>query len=106
MRRPAKDRDRTFSGALRTVEAGPQSIALDGKDRVPLGRGDKADVTLENPMISRAHAEVRRDGARHVLADLGSTNGTFVNGERVTQASLKEGDRLGVGRVEFVVSRG
>jgi pSer/pThr/pTyr-binding forkhead associated (FHA) protein len=37
--------------------------------------------------------------------DLGSTNGTFVNGERVTRSSLKEGDKLGVGRVELVVSR-
>jgi pSer/pThr/pTyr-binding forkhead associated (FHA) protein len=37
--------------------------------------------------------------------DMESTNGTFVNGARVTRASLKEGDRLGVGRVELVVTR-
>jgi pSer/pThr/pTyr-binding forkhead associated (FHA) protein len=40
------------------------------------------------------------------VADLESTNGTFVNGQRVTEASLKEGDTLGVGRVELVVTRG
>jgi pSer/pThr/pTyr-binding forkhead associated (FHA) protein len=39
------------------------------------------------------------------VKDLDSTNGTFVNGARVTEAALNDGDRLGVGRVEFVVSR-
>jgi len=39
------------------------------------------------------------------VVDLESTNGTFVNGERVAQAILKNGDRLGVGKVEFLVSR-
>jgi hypothetical protein len=67
-----------------------------------LGRDNSADVVLDDPGISRQHTEIRvtSDGP-HLIAnirDLGSTNGTFVNGERVTSQRLKDGDRINVGR--------
>ncbi len=63
------------------------------------------EIVLADPEVSRRHAKVRSLDEALAIEDLGSTNGTFVNGQRVTRATLKEGDRLGVGRVELIVSR-
>lgn len=71
-----------------------------------LGRDDTADVILDDPGISRRHAEVRvtNDGPHQVahLRDLGSTNGTYVNGEQVDAAPLADGDRITVGRTSVI----
>jgi DNA-binding winged helix-turn-helix (wHTH) protein len=61
------------------------------------GRGEGSDVTLSGRDASRRHAEVRADGPLHVLQDLGSVNGSFVNGARVTQAPLQLGDVVRMG---------
>lgn len=70
-----------------------------------LGRDASADITLDDPGISRRHAEIRvtYDGPRLVISirDLGSTNGTYVNGERVESRRLTEGDRITVGRISL-----
>jgi pSer/pThr/pTyr-binding forkhead associated (FHA) protein len=71
-----------------------------------IGRSAGAEFTVEAAMVSRLHCRLTAGAAELEVVDLESTNGTFVNGTRVTKAALKEGDRLGVGRVEFVVSRG
>ena len=75
-----------------------------------LGRDDSADIILDDPGISRRHSEIRvtTDGP-HVVAnirDLGSTNGTFVNSERVTSQRLSDGDRITVGRTSVVYRAG
>ena len=71
-----------------------------------LGRDESADVILEDPGISRRHAEVRvtNDGPRQVahLRDLGSTNGTYVNGDKVDASPLADGDRITVGRTSAI----
>lgn len=62
-----------------------------------IGRLPECDVVLSDPATSRRHARiVRRDGG-FVLVDLGSTNGTFVNGEPVTERELRDGDRITLG---------
>jgi two-component system cell cycle response regulator len=66
-------------------------------DRSVLGRDDSADVRLLDDGISRAHAAVEREGGKLVLADLGSTNGTFCNGVRVGRCDLTDGDKIAVG---------
>ena len=71
-----------------------------------LGRDNTADVILDDPGISRQHTEIRvtSDGP-HLIAnirDLGSTNGTFVNGERITSQRLSDGDRVNVGRTSLI----
>ena len=63
------------------------------KDRVVLGRGDKVDLRLLDDGISREHAPLSRDGGQFVLEDLGSTNGTYCNGERVSGTSSPRGTR-------------
>jgi pSer/pThr/pTyr-binding forkhead associated (FHA) protein len=64
------------------------------KERVVLGRGDKADLRLIDDGISREHARIVRDGGQMFLEDLGSTNGTYRNGERVKREALAEGDKI------------
>lgn len=75
-----------------------------------LGRDDVADIILDDPGISRRHSELRvtTDGPRFVttIRDLGSTNGTYVNGERITSEHLEDGDRITVGRTSITFRGG
>lgn len=72
-----------------------------------LGRTARADFILDAPLVSRLHCRITADASDQlVVEDLGSTNGTLVNGERVDRAILRTGDRLTVGRVEFTVLPG
>jgi len=70
-----------------------------------IGRATRADFVLDAGMVSRLHCRLTAGAVELEVVDLGSTNGTFVNGARVARASLKDGDRLGIGRVELVISR-
>jgi pSer/pThr/pTyr-binding forkhead associated (FHA) protein len=62
-----------------------------------IGRSNDIDVALIEDMVSRRHARVLLQGDALVIEDLGSTNGTFVNGEKVRRARLKEGDKILIG---------
>ena len=76
-----------------------------GKPRTILGRGSDADLRIDDPGISRRHAEIvlRGDGA--TIRDLGSTNGTYVDGTRIEQAPLHEGTVLRLGSTTVVFRR-
>jgi hypothetical protein len=67
------------------------------KDVLTVGRLDTSDVSLADPGVSRQHAEVRREGDEWVVVDLGSTNGTVVNGKTVKRHRLSDGDRIAFG---------
>jgi len=71
-----------------------------------IGRGAGATIIVDAPLISRVHCRltVRDDGAVEVC-DLESTNGTWIDGQRITTATLHEGQVLRVGRVEFSLER-
>lgn len=70
---------------------------------IALGRALDADMRLEDEGVSRKHAAMRReDDGRVTLHDLGSTNGTFVNGARITRHELSDGDRIQVGSVTIL----
>jgi len=88
--------DRALLTVLAGLNAG-QVFTLD-RDETFIGRGRDADVGIDDVGISRRHARiVRTEGGRHVLEDLGSTNGVFVNGRKVERAELASGDRVQVG---------
>lgn len=70
-----------------------------------IGRAPRADFIVDAALVSRVHCQLTAGATDLEVVDLSSTNGTFVNGSRVERALLKTGDRLGVGKVEFVVSR-
>jgi pSer/pThr/pTyr-binding forkhead associated (FHA) protein len=70
-----------------------------------MGRAPRADFVVDAALVSRVHCRFTlKDTNELELEDLGSTNGTFVNGEKVTRATLSDGDTLTVGRVQFVVN--
>jgi len=73
--------------------------------RVVLGRSREAGVRIDDANVSRSHAEVARDGDGYWVVDLRSTNGTFLNEERVERAPLHDGDRITVGSTEVVFGR-
>jgi len=66
-----------------------------------IGRSDEADLTIHSRRISTLHAELVRTPAGHVLRDLGSTNGTFVNGKKITEHWLREGDVVHIAHREL-----
>jgi hypothetical protein len=65
--------------------------------RVVLGRSREADIVLQDPNVSRRHAELRREDGGWQIVDLGSTNGIKVNGRRVDSQPLRPGDQITVG---------
>jgi pSer/pThr/pTyr-binding forkhead associated (FHA) protein len=69
--------------------------------RIIIGRGDKADIRLNDTKASREHAELTKVGTQWVATDLGSQNGIMVNDRKVTQMQLNEGDKLIVGQTVF-----
>jgi pSer/pThr/pTyr-binding forkhead associated (FHA) protein len=64
---------------------------------IVVGRSSDLDMVLVEDMVSRRHAKIAYAGDQITIEDLGSTNGTFVNGEKVKKARLKEGDRVLIG---------
>ncbi|GAB4582036.1 MAG: DUF3662 and FHA domain-containing protein [Anaerolineales bacterium] len=69
---------------------------------ITLGRQWDADLILDDPRVSRLHAQIRMVDGRFVVFDLGSTGGTFVNGQRVQQRVLFRGDVLSLAGVELI----
>lgn len=65
------------------------------RDNVIIGREEDCDIVLPSRQVSRNHARIRRSGGRHILEDLGSKNGTFVNGQELTEPyTLQDGDEI------------
>lgn len=75
-------------------------------DIVRVGRHPKSDIFLDDVTVSRRHAEVRRDGSRYWVRDVGSLNGTYVNRERADDRELLEGDELQIGKFKLVFVHG
>ena len=73
-------------------------VLLD-RDWLVIGRGRGADVVLAEVTISRAHAAIGFDAGNFYVQDLGSTNGTMVNGARAEKQVLKDGDEVRMGRL-------
>ncbi|VAX17973.1 hypothetical protein MNBD_NITROSPINAE04-783 [hydrothermal vent metagenome] len=86
------------------------SLTISSKDKVLkeveikktlfVGR-EKGDIILKNPAVSARHFKLEKLGARFIIHDLNSTNGTIVNGEKVTTKELRSGDQIVVGQFVF-----
>ena len=96
------------AAAAAAPSAAPASLSVDGathqlaKERILIGRSKDCDIRLEDPNVSRRHAEVRREGETYWVVDLDSTNGVVVNGHRLKRAQLTEGDRITLGSTDMV----
>lgn len=75
-------------------------------NRLIMGRSSTSDIVLDDINASRSHAELRFEPQGiWVITDLGSTNGTLVNGQRITSKNLAEGDRISIGMTDFVFTQ-
>lgn len=73
---------------------------------IRIGRGESMDVVIDNVSVSRRQAEIRDEGGKWVVRDLGSANGTFVNGERLTaERALRPGDEVSFGKFSIFFER-
>jgi pSer/pThr/pTyr-binding forkhead associated (FHA) protein len=97
---------------LITFEDGKNGVRfpLNG-DMIGIGRGADNDIVIDDELVSKAHAVIERQKLEsgddlycYMLRDLGSTNGTFVNGEAVQQATLWNGDLIRLGMRFFTFS--
>lgn len=95
--------------ALLVVRRGPNAGArfLLDADVTTVGRHPEADIFLDDVTVSRRHSEFLRDGTTFHIKDLGSLNGTYLNGDRIDIATLTEGAEVQVGkfRLTFYGSR-
>jgi hypothetical protein len=91
--------DATSGFALRFISGKYQGgeYPLPAEKEIVIGRGGELDIVLVEDMVSRKHAKITTQEGKIVIQDLGSTNGTFVNGEKIRRARLKEGDRVLIG---------
>ena len=85
------------------VVVGGEVKSAEIKLRLPstIGRGRGASIMLPHPLVSRQHCELFETNGRLMVRDLGSLNGTFVNNERISEATLQPGELLTVGAVTF-----
>lgn len=74
-----------------------------GVAKTIIGRRQDCHLRIPTRDVSRRHCEISYDDREVVVRDLGSSNGTFVNGKRIAETKLKPGDRLSIGPVTFVV---
>jgi hypothetical protein len=72
------------------------------KARTVIGRGSDADITIPDAGTSRKHVEILWDGERAMVRDLGSTNGTTLNGHKVSEAALPPDSTISIGRTDIV----
>ncbi len=72
---------------------------------VVLGRSRECDISISDSNVSRRHAEIVQEGATYWIVDLGSTNGTELNGRRITKEKLADGDTVTIGATDIVFGR-
>ena len=103
--RAARTRNGRQSGELLVVRSETQSgMNISVSDSVVLGRSEEAEVLLDDPYASMFHMRLTMNGDTLMLADLGTTNGTYVNGRRVTTPlPLNKGDSVQVGKTVMEV---
>ncbi len=87
---------------LRTVEGVPpgEIYSIEGTSRI--GRSDDGEIVLLDPSVSRAHAVVQIRAGEAIVRDLGSTNGTYLNGKRIETGTLRDGDELRFGNTRML----
>jgi pSer/pThr/pTyr-binding forkhead associated (FHA) protein len=90
--------------ALEAAQGGPPALLVDKEMRI--GRLPANDIVVPDPQVSSRHAVIQNQRGRFVLFDLGSTNGTFVNGRKITQpCELQPGDEIRLGESTYFFRR-
>lgn len=71
------------------------------KKVINMGRDSSNEIVIDDPKSSRQHAKIKLEGDNFVIYDLASSNGTFVNGEKITSVKLNDGDEIKIGDTVF-----
>ncbi|MCB1646922.1 MAG: FHA domain-containing protein [Pseudomonadales bacterium] len=90
---------------LLIADSGPekgQRIPI--QDGMEIGRALECDISILEPSLSRKHAELSVIGDEAILRDLGSVNGTYVNGKKIDEVSLRDRDVIQFNKIRFIVS--
>ncbi len=82
-------------------QGGPAKRVEITKNPFVIGRSQTADLTIYSQKVSKDHALIAQDSGRYLVRDLCSTNGTFVNGKRIDEVALVDGDIIHVAHWEF-----
>lgn len=99
---PPQDAPRRPVRGILTVELEGRRHTFEFKKRAIVGRDETCDIVLASRMVSRRHAELEERDGRFVVRDLGSGNGTFLDGAKVTEGALAHGDGIRFGEVHAV----
>lgn len=101
-----KDDDQQDRAVLRITEGSGKGTSVEITSTLTIGSRPDSDLRLEDPTVSRKHAEISRTAEGFLLQDLGSTNGTSLNGVRVDRAYLRDGAVVTVGETSMIFSTG
>lgn len=94
------------AGVEAAKAAGARIVVINGEDAgmafivkgtMSFGRAESSTVTIKDAKVSRQHAQIQQQGNEYILVDLNSSNGTFVNGERIEEHVLSNGDEIEIG---------
>jgi Protein of unknown function (DUF3662)/FHA domain len=97
-----REKPRAPKATLTVRDADDRKQVSLGPDPLAIGRDPQNEIVLDDRRVSRKHAEIRLRLGRYTLYDLQSTNGTYVNGRRVAEIVLSDGDRIAIGGVEIL----
>ena len=76
------------------------------QETISIGRDEGTDIVIDNTSVSRKHAEIRKEGFRWVVEDLGSSNGTFLHGQKIeSPQAVTAGDEIGFGKFMLVFDK-
>ncbi|HWC21356.1 MAG TPA: FHA domain-containing protein [Flexivirga sp.] len=106
---PAQHQDTSFNEAATVTTPAIQDPVAEQEpepEALTIGRGRENSIVLDDMLVSRHHVRITADADGLILEDLGSRNGTYVNGRRVERTHLSEGDRIGIGAATFEVRDG
>jgi hypothetical protein len=96
-RRPARQRAAIAPSAAVRVDGEPERWVGFRRGVLQIGREPNSELVLSDPRVSRSHARILQTPQGYVIEDLNSTNGTFVNGQKITSQHLRPGDQIQVG---------
>ncbi|MGD8898216.1 MAG: FHA domain-containing protein, partial [Acidobacteriota bacterium] len=87
---------------INPTAANRREIALSREEIVTIGRDPSNDLVLPDAMVSRRHAVIERRGTQFFLRDCNSANGSVVNGDRVSERGLRDGDLVAIGSMRLL----
>ncbi|NCO65094.1 MAG: hypothetical protein COW32_07010 [Candidatus Aquicultor secundus] len=104
-REPGVEKEGAGDAYLVRSGAGGETKFLLADTTIKIGRAADNHIIISDPNVSRYHARIESVGAQHLIKDLESTNGTFVNGAKVDERRLKNGDTIAIGTTKLYFRR-